>query len=161
MDLVDKIVMQWKAARPDLDTVTVGPIGRLTRVCKKMVAVEEANFARLGLNMAGFDVLSALRRAAPPHALSPGELMASMMITSGTMTNRIDQLEKAALVTRSTDPADARKSIVGLTPEGLALIDQAIVDHLATQQSLLAGMSADEMDQLDRLLRKLSVSVGL
>ena len=161
MDLVDKIVMQWKAARPDVDTASVGPIGRLTRVCKKMVAVEEANFARLGLNMAGFDVLSALRRAAPPHALSPGELMASMMITSGTMTNRIDQLEKAALVTRSTDPVDARKSIVGLTQEGLALIDQAIVDHLATQRSLLAGMTAEELEQLDRLLRKLSASVGL
>lgn len=161
MDLVDKIVMQWKAARPDVDTATVGPIGRLTRVCKKMIAVEEATFARHQLNMAGFDVLSALRRAQAPHALSAGELMASMMITSGTMTNRIDQLEKAALVTRSADPVDARKTIVALTPKGLALIDQAIVDHLATQKALLAGMSADEMEQLDRLLRKLSVSVGL
>ena len=65
------------------------------------------------------------------------------------------------LVTRSADPVDARKTIVGLTPKGLALIDQAIVEHLATQKALLAGMSGEEIEQLDRLLRKLSVSVGL
>lgn len=65
-------------------------------------------FAAYNLNMAGFDVLSALRRSGSPYALSAGDLLASMMITSGTMTDRIDQLEKAGLVKRENDANDAR-----------------------------------------------------
>lgn len=100
MDAVDRILKQWAIARPDLDTSAMGPIYRLSRVFYHLTRRMGETFARHGLNAAGFDVLATLRRSPPPHALSPGELMASMMITSGTMTNRVDQLAKAGLVTR-------------------------------------------------------------
>jgi len=161
MDQVDKVIEQWRVARPDLDVTTMGPIGRLSRATKYMQAVAEQTFATHGLNMAGFDVLSALRRSGQPYALSAGDLLASMMITSGTMTNRIDQLEKAGLVRRASDPDDARKAIVCLTPEGLKRIEQGIVDHVATQRQLLTGLTADEVVQLDALLRKLTQSLGV
>jgi len=161
MDQVDKVLAQWRTARPDLDTGTMGPIGRLFRVVKRMHAVEEQTFAHYGVNMAGFDVLSSLRRAGPPYALSAGDLLASTMITSGTMTNRIDQLEKAGLVRRTADPHDARKAIVRLTPKGLKRIEQAIVDHVATQRQLLAGLTTEDIAQLDGLLRKLTQSLGI
>lgn len=161
MDKVDEVTEQWRAARPDLDLTTVGPVGRLSRVTKRIHAVEEQTFAGLGLNMAGFDVLSALRRSGPPYALSPGDLLASMMITSGTMTNRLDQLQKAGLVSRTPDPNDARKAVVCLTPDGLARIEQAIGEHIATQRQLLAGLSTEEVAQLDELLRKLAQSLGV
>jgi len=161
MDQVDKVIAQWRSARPDLDTGTMGLIGRLSRAAKRIYALEEQTFSDYGVNMAGFDVLSALRRSGPPYALSAGELLASMMITSGTMTNRIDQLEKTGLVQRTSDPHDARKAIVRLTPKGLKRIEQGIVEHVATQRKILAGLTKTEVAQLDALLRKLTTSLGV
>lgn len=161
MDQVDKVIEQWRAACPGLDVATLGPLGRLSRATKHMHAAADKTFAVHGLNMAGFDVLSALRRSGPPYALSAGDLLASMMITSGTMTNRIDQLEKAGLVRRVADPGDARKAIVRLTPKGTKRIEQAIVDHAATQRQLLMGLTSEEVGHLDKLLRKLTQSFGV
>ena len=157
MDAVDRILAQWEVARPDLDVRAMGPIGRFSRLTHHIASEMGATFAQHGLNAAGFDVLATLRRS-PPHALSAGELMASMMITSGTMTNRIDQLAKAGLVCRITDPDDARKAVVQLTRKGFNLIDKAIADHVETQKSLLTHLTSDEVETLDRLLRKLLVA---
>lgn len=162
MDQVDSVMEQWRAARPDLDMSMMGLIGRLSRATKQMQVVAEQTFAPHGLNMAGFDVLSALRRSGSPYELSAGDLLASMMITSGTMTNRIDQLEKSGLVRRADDPNDARKAIVCLTPEGLKRIERAIVDHVAAQrQIVLKALTPEEVKQLDGLLLKLTESLGL
>lgn len=161
MDQVNKVIKQWEAVRPDVDTSTMGPIGRLTRASKKILTVEEKTFSKYRLNLAGFDVLSTLRRSGSPYALSVGEMMASMMITSGTMTNRIDQLEKIGLVQRIPDPQDARRFIVSLTPEGFSVIDDAIVEHVATQHKLLKGLTAEELAQLDSLLLKLTQSLDI
>ncbi len=133
----------------------MGPVGRLSRVFQFNSGRMNATFARHGLNAAGFDVLATLRRSPHPHALSPGELMASMMITSGTMTNRIEQLAKQGLITRTADPDDARRAVVTLTQKGFDLIDVAIADHVETQMALLAALSDDEIATLDGVLRKL------
>nr|WP_227287714.1 MarR family transcriptional regulator [Boseongicola sp. H5] len=155
MDAVDRILAQWAAARPDLDMAAMGPIGRLSRVFHHLTRRMAETFATHGLNAAGFDVLATLRRSPPPHALSPGDLMSSMMITSGTMTNRIDQLAKAGCITRRPDTQDARRAVVQLTEKGRELIDTALVDHLATQRSILAVLTHDEIEQLDAALSKL------
>jgi DNA-binding MarR family transcriptional regulator len=158
MDAVDRILEQWCVARPDLDVRPMGPIGRLSRVAHGLSRSMATTFAHHGLNAAGFDLLATLRRSPPPHALSAGKLMSSMMITSGTMTNRIDQLAKAGLVERRADPNDARRAVVTLTPMGFDLIEKAIADHVQTQKRLLANMNDSEVEQLDELLRKLMAS---
>lgn len=155
MDDVDKILAQWRLARPDLDVWVMGPIGRLKRIASQFSLRMGVTFSGHGLNSAGFDVLATLRRSPAPHALSAGELMATMMITSGTTTNRIDQLVKAELITRTTDPDDARRALVKLTKKGFRLIDVAIADHVQTQTTLLSGLTIEEIAQLDTLLRKL------
>lgn len=152
MDAVDRILRQWREARPDLDVAPMGVVGRMGRISRHMSRVMEATFAAHGLNGAGFDVLATLRRSPPPHALSPGDLVEQMMTTSGTMTNRINQLAKAGLVTRSVNPTDARGAIVELTDKGFAVIDAAVTDHVATQARLLAVLSSADAAALDRLL---------
>ncbi|WP_226781758.1 MarR family winged helix-turn-helix transcriptional regulator [Oceaniglobus trochenteri] len=159
MDDVDRILDQWRLARPDLDLRAMGPVGRLSRIAHQFSRRMGATFARHGLNAAGFDVLATLRRAPAPHALSAGALMNAMMITSGTMTNRIEQLVKAGLITRSPDPEDARRAVVKLTDRGFALVEGVLADHVATQNALLTGLSAQEAQQLDRLLAKLMVAL--
>lgn len=159
MDPVDRIIDQWHTSRPDLDVTAMAPIGRFSRVFHHFSRRMGKTFARHGLNAAGFDVLATLRRSPPPHALSAGELMASMMITSGTMTNRIDQLVKAGYVSRKADLADARRAVVELAPKGKRLIEKAVTDHVKTQDSLLSTLTVDEREQLDSLLRKLMRSM--
>ena len=151
-DDIDRIVAQWNRERPDLDVAPMALIGRLGRLREKIVREQEKVFARFGLNSAGFDVLATLRRHGPPYALSPGALMDSMMITSGTVTNRIDQLEKAGLVSRETNPDDRRSMIVALTPAGLKLIDEAVTAHVDNQHRVVTPLSPPERLALDRLL---------
>jgi len=146
---IDHIRAQWAKARPDLDTAPMGLIGRLGRITRVLSREMEATFARHGLNQASFDLLATLRRAEPPHALTAGQLMDNMMITSGTVTNRINRLEVKGLVERRADKEDARRAIVGLTEAGFALIDRVIEDHVATQHRLTALLTDTEFATLD------------
>lgn len=155
MDAVDRILDQWRQERPDLDVTAMGPLGRLGRVFHHHSRSMGQTFARFGLNAAGFDVLATLRRTGPPYALSPGALMEAMMITSGTVTNRIDQLAKQGLVSRTLDEKDARRAVVQLTPQGFELIEKVIVAHTKTQNAILAALNAEERAALDHALRKL------
>jgi DNA-binding MarR family transcriptional regulator len=152
-DDVDGIISQWNRERPDLDVSPMALIGRIGRLREKLTREQEKVFARFGLNTAGFDVLATLRRHGTPHALSPGALMDNMMITSGTVTNRIDQLEKAGLVSREPNPDDRRSMIVALTPKGLKLIDEAVVAHVENQHRLVAHLSVAEREALNGLSR--------
>ncbi len=153
-DDIDRIVAQWNRERPDLDVTPMALIGRLGRLREKIVREQEKVFARFGLNSAGFDVLATLRRHGAPYALSPGALMDSMMITSGTVTNRIDQLEKAGLVSREPNPDDRRSMIVALTPEGLKLIDEAVAAHVENQHRIVTPLTVNEQQALNDLVAK-------
>lgn len=152
MDHVDKILAQWRAARPDLDVTAMGLLGRMARLMGYVRGAIEANLANHGLTAANFDVLATLRRTGEPYALSPGDLLATMMITSGTLTNRIDQLEKMGLVVRAANPLDGRSVIVSLSPKGFHLIEAAVTSHVETQRRLTAGLSEADRAALDRLL---------
>jgi DNA-binding MarR family transcriptional regulator len=83
-----------------------------------------------------------------------------MMLTSGAMTNRIDRLEEAALVSRRPDPRDRRGTLVRLTAKGKTVIDAATTEHVANEERLLSGLSEREQQQLAELLRKLLLSLG-
>ena len=64
-------------------------------------------FSDAGLEGWEFDMLSALRRSAE-DALSPGALMHETLVTSGTMTTRIDKLVTRGLVSKNRSPHDGR-----------------------------------------------------
>lgn len=153
MDHVDKVLAQWRQERPDLDTGPMGIMGRLKRLQQALAAGLDVEFAAFGLNAASFDVLATLRRAGPPHALSPSALIDWTMVTSGTMTNRLDRLEAAGLIVRRRNPDDGRGQVVALTDKGLALIDRAVAAHVTNQHRLIAGLPSDMRDQLDTALR--------
>lgn len=157
MDHVDRILAQWNRERPDLDVEPMGLFGRLARLRTHLAREIEKALAEHGLNSASFDVLATLRRSGPPYRLSPGDLIATTMVSSGTMTNRLDQLEKAGLIERSHNPDDRRSVIIALTPKGSALVDDAVTSHVANQHRLLENLSTEERAALDGLLRKFLV----
>lgn len=153
MDRIDKITKQWQRERPDLDVSPMGLIGRLGNITLHLSREMEKIFSQFGLNTSSFDVLATLRRAGDPYTLSPGEMLSTLMVTSGTMTNRIDQLEKAGWVIRKVNPEDGRGFLVSLTPEGLELINQVIEAHVENQKRLVSGLSQQEQQALNQLLK--------
>ncbi|BCP53896.1 transcriptional regulator [Kaistia sp. 32K] len=160
MDHVDEILQQWQRERPDLDVGPMGLIGRLGRVAHYLTREMEKTFAEFGLTGASFDVLATLRRAGPPYSLTPGDLLSTMMITSGTLTNRIDQLEKAGLVARAPSAGDRRVVIISLTERGFATIEATVTAHVATQKRLVSVLSDEERARLDGELRKFLAGIA-
>lgn len=152
-DEVDRLVDAWARERPDLDVEPLQVLSRVTRLARHLDRARRAAFAEHDLEASEFDVLAALRRAGEPYVLSPGQLLAQTLVTSGTMTNRIDRLEGKRLVAREPDPGDRRGVHVRLTEHGRARVDAAIADLLARERELLAALSARQRATLAALLR--------
>lgn len=158
-DHVDVLLEQWGRERPDIDLTGMAIIGRISRLERMIQPRLDKVFARHGLESWEFDVLATLRRSGKPHQLSAGQLLQSMMIASGTVTNRIDQLEARGFVERVRDPSDGRRVLVKLSRAGLTKINAAIVDHSANEARLVARLGPTEKAELAVLLRNLHTAI--
>ena len=156
-DEVDQIVARWQSERPDLDVAPLQVLSRVSRLARHLDRARRAAFAAHGLEAWEFDVLSALRRQGQPYQLSPGALLRATLVTSGTMTNRIDRLAAAGLVSRRPDPQDKRGVLVQLTSAGLRRVDAAFEALLTRERGLLTALGARQQDELASLLRVLLV----
>ncbi len=154
-DEVDRIVAAWERERPDLDVGPLQVLSRVSRLARHLDLARSAAFAERGLELWEFDVLSALRRSGKPYQLSPGQLVTQTLVTSGTMTNRVDRLAARGLVERSPDPADRRGVIVTLTDRGRESVDAALADLVGRERDLLARLPDHERETLASLLRAL------
>ncbi|MFZ5852663.1 MAG: MarR family winged helix-turn-helix transcriptional regulator [Actinomycetota bacterium] len=154
-DEVDNLVAAWRRERPDLDVGPLEVLSRVTRLARHLDLARRAAFAGHDLEAWEFDVLAALRRTGAPYALSPGQLVTQTLVTSGTMTNRIDRLADRGLVERRPDPDDRRGVQVRLTEAGRTRVDAALADLLAREGALLAGLTPRQRAQLADLLRRL------
>ncbi|MEU7858827.1 MarR family transcriptional regulator [Nonomuraea sp. NPDC049141] len=152
-DEVDRLVAAWRTERPDLDVEPLQVLSRVSRLAKHLDRARRAAFAEHDLEPWEFDVLTALRRAGKPYELSPGALIRATLVTSGTMTNRIDRLAQASLVRRRPDPEDRRGVLVSLTESGVARVDAAFADLLRREHALLAALAPNDQHTLSALLR--------
>jgi DNA-binding MarR family transcriptional regulator len=159
-DPVDAIIEQWATVRPDLDTAAMEVFGRVFRLARTMGDRMEKAYAPHGISRGEFDVLATLRRSDAPYTLSPRQLSATLMLTTGGMTGRLDKLERAGLLRRSPDPHDRRGLQVTLTDKGLRLIDEAVTAGLAVQTEALAHLDEERAGQLADLLRELLMATG-
>ncbi|WP_460863001.1 MarR family winged helix-turn-helix transcriptional regulator [Nocardiopsis coralliicola] len=154
-DEVDGLVEAWRAERTDLDVEPLQVLSRVSRLSRHLDRARRIVFTDHGLEPWEFDVLAELRRSGAPYELSPGRLLRATLVTSGTMTNRIDRLAAAGLVRRRPDPGDKRGVLVRLTAEGRRRVDAALEDLLGYEESILAPMAAADRAQLAALLRSL------
>lgn len=157
-DPVDVILAQWHRERPDLNVSPMGIVGRIGRLTKYLERSLQEIFSDFGLHAGEFDVLATLRRSGQPYQLSPTALFNTLMISSGTMTHRIDRLVQAGLVQRTPDPDDRRGTLIQLTSKGFDVIENAIEAHVENMHRLLSGLEEPERQALAQLLRKLLIS---
>jgi DNA-binding MarR family transcriptional regulator len=154
-DEVDDLVEAWRRQRPDLDAEPLQVLSRISRLAKHLDLARRSAFASHRLEPWEFDVLSALRRQGPPFQMTPGALLRATLVTSGTMTNRVDRLAEAGLVRREPDPRDKRGVLVTLTSAGRTTVDAALADLLDREHELLAGLDDQQRHVLADLLRTL------
>ena len=152
-DEVARLVAGWQRALPDVDVSPLEVWSRVTRLAQHLQRQRTVIFAEHELETWSFDVLSALRRSDPPHELTPSQLLAQTLVTSGTMTNRLHHLEERALVSRHVDPEDARSIRVRLTNEGRRRVDAALVDLVTREDTLLAELDVVKRGHLAELLK--------
>ncbi|EIC07154.1 regulatory protein MarR [Microbacterium laevaniformans OR221] len=156
-DEVDRIVGAWGAQRPDLDFSPLEVLSRVDRLSRHLDRARREAFRRSDLEPWEWDVLSALRRAGEPYQLSPKQLLLQTLVSSGTMTNRIDRLVGRRLVRREADPGDGRSVLVTITDEGKTRVDAAITRLVDAEALLLSVLSRSDRERLAGLLRKLSL----
>ena len=154
-DEVDELLEAWGRERDDLDLAPVAVFSRVSRLARRLELARRDAFAAHGMEQWEFDVLAALRRTGAPYELSPGRLLRETLVTSGTMTNRIDRLSERGLVERSPDPHDRRGVLVGLTAAGKRAVDGAFETLLASERELLGELSTGERRELAGLLKRL------
>jgi DNA-binding MarR family transcriptional regulator len=160
MDRVSSVVDQWGTERPELDASPLLVVERIDRIASRLAPELARVCARHGLGRGEFDVLSALRRHGAPYALSPGELAAHTMVTSGAATKRVDRLVGKGLVQRRGTPSDGRARTVSLTPRGRRLVDAVVDEQVALGAGVLAGLDPDERSALGDLLGRLAAALG-
>ncbi|MDQ3391672.1 MAG: MarR family transcriptional regulator [Actinomycetota bacterium] len=158
-DAVDRITSQWNAVRPDIDVSPINVIGRVSRLSRLVDRRLGENFARYGIEAWMYDVLATLRRSGEPYELTAGDLVRQTMVTTGAITNRIDRLEQRGLVERASAD-DRRKVIVRLTRQGLDVVEEVVVDHMATERQILADLTPRQQHDLAHLLRKTLLALG-
>lgn len=154
-DEVDRLVSAWRHERPDLDIEPLHILSRVTRLARHLDIARREAFATHDLETGEFDVLAALRRSGNPYVLSPSVLLAQTLVTSGTMTNRIDRLESKGLVERMPDPRDGRGVLVKLTSAGKKTVDLALTDLLDRERMLLDQVAPAQREALTKVLREI------
>ena len=152
-DEVDRLVSAWERERPDLDSSPMQVLSRVTRLARHLDLARREAFEAHDLETGEFDVLTALRRAGSPYQLSPGRLLRETMVTSGTMTNRVDRLATKGLVLRMPDPDDKRGVLVRLTDEGRRRVDAALEGLLEQERELLGALTTSQRESLAAMLR--------
>ena len=155
MDEVDRIVAAWRHERPDADVSPMEVFSRVSRLAQYLDGLRKQAFTSVGLEPWEFDVLAALRRTGEPYELSPGQLVAATHVTSGTMTNRVDRLQRKGLVERRPAPSDRRGVLVRLSEGGRERVDAALDALLTQEHELLGGLSAEDRASIAHILRDL------
>ena len=159
-DDVDELAEAWARERPDLDLAPVAVFSRISRLSRHLDLARRDAFAAFAIELWEFDVLAALRRTGAPYELSPGRLLHETLVTSGTMTNRVDRLAGRGLVDRLPDPGDRRGVLVRLTAEGKSTVDAAFEELLSHERALLAALPAADRATLATLLKMLMTPLG-
>ncbi|MDO6583195.1 MarR family transcriptional regulator [Photobacterium sp. 2_MG-2023] len=150
-DHVDRLLTQWQQQRPDLDCSPMAVIGRISRMSRLIDKKINKTFKNYDLSAIEFDILATLRRCNTP--LTPTELYQTLMLSSGAMSTRIEQLAKRGLIERIASPEDRRSCSVALTEKGRVLIDQAVEAHVVNEKAILDPLTQEQRQQLAALLR--------
>jgi DNA-binding MarR family transcriptional regulator len=148
---LDPYVQLALATWPQIDPAVEGIVTRISKASRQLDAEMRTSLAHVGLTKEEFKVLVQLHAGPRTH----GALCRQLEVSTGAMTNRLDKLERAGLVSRSEDPNDRRGVMLTLTQSGAERLDAYIDLGAHRERQLLEGLSRSDKRQLNELLTKL------
>jgi DNA-binding MarR family transcriptional regulator len=92
--------------------------------------------------------------------LEPSVIAERLLITTGSMTSLLDNLEKRGLIVRQPHPDDRRKILIDITPAAQTIIDELLPTMHARERDVMGALSRAEQATLLGLLARLQRSAG-
>jgi len=151
-DSVEEAARRWAERYPGVAGFRA--LSALTRGYAVMARGVEALLRPMGLNLSRFEVLMMLsftRSAGLPMT----RIRDLLMVHGSSVTYLVDRLAEAGLVTRTTDPADGRVSLVAITPAGREMAGAAAHALAGAGFGALAAYDDDGLVSLGDLLARL------
>ncbi|BCJ36784.1 MarR family transcriptional regulator [Actinocatenispora thailandica] len=163
-DDADEIAAAWRRERPGTPTESIGVVTRIWQLGKLFADDRRRVLAELDIDRGTMDLLSVLRRAGPPYALTTRTLAERTLVTAGAISQRVARAEAAGLVTRAPGGTGRRAVTVTLTAAGHAEIERVVDRVLRREVELLSGLPpagrADLARDLSALLDDLIERLG-
>ena len=147
---------KWAAGRwPEVEEVVESIVSRVDMVQRHIERASVDTRDQLGISQGELKILLRLTRG----ARSQGDIARNLLVSTGTMTNQLDKLQAAGFVVRSPDPTDRRGKLVEMTPMGRETLDNYVNVQAKRERQLVGGLSSQEKNELNILLRKLLASL--
>lgn len=160
VDLVDQLRADWLEEMPDLDTSAMGVAGRIQIISQKLQHRVAKALKPFDLKYSDFDVLATLRRRGPPFALTPTELMQSVVLSSGSIATLLKRLETRGFIVREGDVNDGRVCKAVLTQAGRQLVEKAVAVRFREARTAMSCLSQQQMQDLEENLRLLNFELA-
>jgi DNA-binding MarR family transcriptional regulator len=99
-------------------------------------------------------ILAIIEGAGQP--LEPTVIAERLLVTTGSMTSLLDNLEKRGLIRRQPHPEDRRKLLIDITPAAQAIVDELLPSlHARERDVMTAALTPNEQRSLLKSLAKL------
>ncbi|MFD5050582.1 MarR family winged helix-turn-helix transcriptional regulator [Streptomyces tendae] len=154
-----EIAEAWRRERPGTPTESIEIVTPIWWLGKLFTDDRNGALREAGIDAATLDLLSVIRRAGPPYALSTRELAHRTLVTAGAISQRVARAERDGYVRRAPGTTGRRTVLVELTDAGHALIERSVDTVLGREAALVASLTTTERTQLIALLDKLLTDV--
>jgi len=125
----------------------------LWRTYDRLRLLEDELFGRYDLTAQQYNAMRLLRGSHPDKV--PTHYIAARLVSRAPdITRMLDKLDDRGLVDRERLPSNRRVVHVGITPDGIGLLDELADEVRACHQRQLGHLSAGELRTLTQLLRK-------
>jgi DNA-binding MarR family transcriptional regulator len=154
-DRVDAFLVRWtEIAVGDDASLEMGIILRARALLRQFELELEPALGAMDLHPSGAETLQLLLMSGEPYEASPTEIARSLGVTTATMTNRLDQLEKRGLLERKLDQRDRRALVIRLTKAGKDRATEAAQVTSDQARSFFSAHDEDDLEKLGKQLRR-------
>jgi DNA-binding MarR family transcriptional regulator len=152
-DWTDGHVERWQSVLPHLDPDVEGAVCRMRRLTVHLRRVREQSLVDFELERHEYDTLHKL--AGRGGRAAPSELAADLDLAPGSVTGRLDALERRGFVRRTPSATDRRRVDVELTEPGRATWLGALEVLGHEEGRLLGALDESERRRLNDMLRRI------
>lgn len=160
-DWTDRHVARWRDHWVDVsfDDEVEGIVVRIARLQRFLRGAKQRAVAEVGLQDFEYETLHSLMIRDTPGTASPTDLADELGISGAGMTGRLDRLEQAGWVQRTTAPDDRRRVVVEITKAGAKIWRRAMAIRGSQEDEMVGVLTAKERATINRLLRKMTLHV--